>query len=110
MNEHSCKARTALTTTNKYIEEHNALHHHYYVGLGKAKQENIEHKSSILLAQARWHRVDSELDSLMKVKIPLGSAHRKAKALVNAVGVTKWRVRLVGAEQELFSNHVVISS
>ena len=78
--------------------------------LGKAKHDNIEHKSSRLYAQARKRTVDSVLNILMNVKISQSSAGRKAKALGNALSVAKWRLRMVGAKQELFSNKSVISS
>ena len=54
--------------------------------------------------------MDLVLDSFMKVKIPQGSVHRQAKELFNAVSVAKWRLRMTGADYELFSEKVVISA
>ena len=47
--------------------------------------------------------MDSVLDSLMKAKIPQGTAHRKVEALVNAGSVAKVRLQTAGAEQELLA-------
>ena len=98
MNERSHKTLSVSPTTDKYIKEHDALPHQYYVWLRKAEQDNIERKSRRLCFQARKLTVDLVLDSFMKVKIPQGSVHRQAKELFNAVSVAKWRLRMAGAD------------
>ena len=47
-------------------------------------------------------------DRLMGVKIPQGSVHTKGKALIDAVSMTKWRLKAKGAEQELFGKKVIL--
>ena len=52
----------------------------------------------------------SALKRLMEAKIPQGFAHKKVKALIDAVSVARWRLKAAGAEQELFGYMVMIGS
>ena len=51
MNEPSGKERSASPTTNKDIEEHDALHHQYYAWLRKARQSYCRCTGSSIRAQ-----------------------------------------------------------
>ena len=110
MDERRNETRSAWSITEKEAEEPEALHGQCYNWLRRVKQSKVECKSLRLYAQAKRRRVKSVLNRLEGVQIWRGSAHRKVKAIIDAVSHARWRLKAVGAEQELFGKKVVIGS
>ena len=110
MEERSHEARSGAFATDVDAQEQDALHHQCYVWLRVAKCENIERERLRLCAPARQRAVKSAVDSMLGVKIPQGSPHKEVQALIFAIPVARGRLKMVGAEREIFSRSGTITS
>ena len=81
--------------------DHNILYQECYSWLRKVKHSNIKRERVRLCAQNTKHVVENEINKLMRLKIPWGSAHRKLGRLL-AQSMTQEQVlkQLVGKLKE----------
>ena len=86
--------------------EHDKLYQRFYNWLRRVKHYNIEHEKARLCAQTKEHAVEIAVVRLLRIKMPQGSAHRKVKALIDAVNQARSRLKEVRAEHGLFSKRV----
>ena len=100
MEEPSHEARSHAFATDVDAQEQDILHHRCYNWLRRAKRDNRELDRLRLCPPARQRLVESAIDSLLGVKIPQGSPHKKIKALIVAITVARWRLKMVRGERE----------
>ena len=74
---------------------------------GKAKYLGTRELKIVRSSQAACSK--SMLSSLIRVRMLQGSSHRNVGALIVAVSVARWRLKTVGAEQEIFNKRVINS-
>ena len=95
--------------TDAEAQEHNVLHHQCYMWLRRAKTEKIESKRFRVCALARQRAARLAVDSPLRVKF-CKKIHKKVKAIIVAIAVTRLRLKIIGAEQGVFSRSGNITS
>ena len=76
---------SAAPTSWEMVKEHYMLYLQCYCWLRDAKRSNVERKAAGLRAQRAERAVKGAINKLLKTGLPRGSAHKKVRALIDAL-------------------------
>ena len=68
-----------------------------------ARRSNVERKAARLGAQKTDKAMNCAINTLLRTKLPRGSAHKKVKTLTDVINKARTLLMAVGQEHRLFS-------